>query len=174
MKLETERMTLRNFTINDLEDLHEILGNDEVMLNTEPAYSKRKTEEFLRSFCIERNPKAAFAAVLKSTGKVIGYILFKSVGEPEIYEIGWIFNKDFWRLGYAFEICSKLIRYGFENMNLHKIYAETIDSVKSVPLMKKLGMTSEGIRRSHTRSNNGELQDLYLYAILKDDYFLSK
>ena len=173
MNIETERIILRVFAMEDLEDLHEILGNSEVMLNTEPAYDKPKTEEFLRAFCVGRNPRPAFAAVLKSTGKVIGYVLFKSIDEPEIYEIGWIFNKNFWRFGYAFEICQRLICHGFENMGLHKICAEAIDDIKSISLMKKLGMTLEGVQKEHTKSNDGKWRDLYWYAILEKDYFHS-
>ena len=174
MLLETERMILRDFTLEDLDDLHEIFSNPIVMENIESTYSLEKTRSFLISFCIERNPKGAFAAVLKETGKVIGYVLFKSIDEPEIFEIGWIFNKDYWRKGYAFEICSRLIKYGFEEMKLHKISAEAIDEVKSIPLMKKLGMKQEGTQRKHTKNNKGEWTDLFWYSILDEDYFTSK
>jgi RimJ/RimL family protein N-acetyltransferase len=133
-----------------------------------------KTDCFLREFCIERDPKGAYATVLKETGKVIGYVLFTSIDEPEIYEIGWIFNKDYWRKGYAFEICSRLIRHGFEDLELHKISAEAIDSDKSVSLMKKLGMQLEGVQRKHSKASDGQWRDLHWYAILGEDYFLVK
>ena len=171
MFIETDRMILRDFTAHDLTDLHEIFGDAEVMANTEPPYDLEKTKKFLQDFCIEREPKGAFAAVLKETGKVIGYVLFKSIDEPEIYEIGWIFNKGYWRRGYASEICSALISYGFENMGLHKICAEAIDAGKSVSLMHKLGMKSEGVWRKHSKSADGEWKDLYWCAILSEDYF---
>ena len=171
MFLETERLILRDFTAGDVDDLHEIFGDEETMNNTEPPYSKDKTQAFLMSFCVNRTSKGAYAAVLKSTGKVIGYVLFKPVGEPEVYEIGWIFNKAHWRKGYAYEVCSRLVRHGFGDMKLHKIFAEAIDYVKSVSLMKKLGMELEGVQRKQTRSNDGVWRDLFLYAILAEDYF---
>jgi len=170
VNIETDRIILRDFVLNDLNDLHEIFGDAEVMKNTEPPYDREKTEKFLKSFCIKREPKGAFAAVLKETGKVIGYVLFKAIDEPEIFEIGWIFNKAYWRKGYAYEICSKLIRYGFEDMKLHKICAEAIDEIKSVSLMKKLGMKLEGIQRKHAKSNEGIWCDLFWYAMLDEDY----
>jgi RimJ/RimL family protein N-acetyltransferase len=170
MQLETKRLLLRDFVLNDLEDLHEIFSDDEVMANTEPPYSKEKLKGFMLDFCINRKPKGAFAAVLKETGKVIGYVLFKSIDNPEIYETGWIFNKNFWRRGYAYEICSRLVAYGFEDMKLHKICAEAVDTDKSVPLMKKLGMQQEGVQRKHAKSNNGEWRDLHWYAILAEDW----
>jgi len=158
--------------MDDLSDLYEIFSDPKVMENAEPPYDKENTETFLKEFCIERDPKGGYAAVLKETGKVIGYVLFCSVDEPEIYEIGWIFNKDYWRKGYAFEICNSLISHAFEDMELHKVYAEAIDSDKSVSLMKKLGMTLEGIQRKQTKSATGAWHDLHRYAILHEDYCL--
>jgi len=174
MYLETERMILREFTMGDLQDFHEIFSDPEVMKNTEPPYDLEKSETFLKEFCIKRDPKGGFAAVLKESGKVIGYVLFCPVDDPEIYEIGWIFNKDYWRKGYAFEICSRLISYGFVELELHKICAEAIDADKSVSLMKKLGMQYEGTQIKHSKNNEGEWCDLHWYAILGEDYFLVK
>jgi len=171
MYLETERMILRNFKIEDLDDFHEIFGDDEAMENCEPTYDKSKTKKFLNTFYINKNPRGAFAAELKENKKLIGYVLFKSIDEPEIFEIGWIFNKNYWRKRYAYEICRRLISHGFEEMKLHKISAEAIDDNKSVSLMKKLGMRLEGIQRKHSKSNEGAWCDLHWYGILEEDYF---
>ena len=169
MFLETERMILRDFTLADIDAFHEIFGDAEVMEHTEPPYDREKALDFLTKFCIEREPKGAFAAVLKETGKLIGYVLFKSFDAPEIFEIGWIFNKDYWGRGYAYEICARLVQHGFEDMGLHKICAHATDGVKSVSLMKKLGMVHEGTQRKHCKSY-GVWEDLYQYAILRDEY----
>jgi len=168
--LETDRMILRDFELDDLNDLHEIFGDAEVMENVEPAYDLDKTRQFLTDFCINRDPRGEHAAALKESGKVIGYVLFKPIDEPEIYEIGWIFNRAYWRKGYAYEICERLIRHGFDKMKLHKICAEAIDVDKSVSLMKKLGMRLEGVQRKHTKDNAGEWRDLHWYAILEGDH----
>jgi len=160
--------------MDDLRDFYEIFSDPEVMKYTEPPYDIEKSEKFLKDFCIERHPRGAFAAVLKDSGKAIGYVLFKATDEPEIFEIGWIFNKDYWRHGYAYEICSRLICHGFQDIGLHKICAEAIDTDKSVQLMKKLGMASEGVWKKHTKTNDGIWADLYWYAILKEEYFRAK
>ncbi|MBR4940891.1 MAG: GNAT family N-acetyltransferase [Clostridia bacterium] len=166
MYIETERTIIRDFTMDDLKDLQEILGDDETMKNCEPAYSVDKTERFLREFCIER--KGAFAAEHKDTGKVIGYILFNEY-EAEVYEMGWFFNRAFWRQNLAYESCKAIIDFAFGNMKVHKIFAETTDKIKSVNLMKKLGMTMEGIQRSQTKDGFGNWTDLYFYGILAED-----
>ena len=100
---------------------------------------------------------------------MIGYILFNEFDEG-VYEMGWIYNRSFWRQGYAYESCKALIDYAFGERNAHKIFAEAIDAVKSVGLMQKLGMQLEGIQRSQTRDNHGNWADLYFYGLLEEDW----
>lgn len=166
MYIETDRMVIRDFTMDDLNDLHDIFGDIETMKNCEPAYTIDKTADFLQKFCIDR--RGAVAAVHKETSKVIGYILFNEFDDG-VYEIGWIYNKTYWRKGYAFESCKTVVDYAFDSMNAHKIFAEAIDGIKSVNLMKKLGMKLEGIQRSQVKDNLGNWADLYFYGILAED-----
>lgn len=164
MLLETKRMIIRDFVVEDMNDLHDILGDDETMKNCEPAYDVKKTEMFLRKFCIGK--KGAVAAVHKETQKVIGYILFNE-SEESVYEIGWIFNRDYWRKGYAYESCHEVVRYAFSGLGAHKIFAEAIDARKSVGLMEKLGMSLEGVQKEQTKDNLGNWTDVYLYGIVQ-------
>ena len=166
MWIETERLIVRDFSAEDVYDLHEILGDEETMENCEPAYDFEKTRTFLEEFCIGK--KGAVAAALKDSNKVIGYILFKPL-EEGIYEIGWFFNRAYWRQGYAYEACSTLMAYGFSEMKIHKVVAEAIDAQKSVRLMEKLGMKREGVQRSQVKDNSGHWADLYLYGLFLDD-----
>lgn len=167
MKIETTRLLVRAFLMDDASDLYEILSDDETMKYCEPPYDFEKTKKFLAEFCIER--KGAVAAVHKQSGKVIGYILFNEYTE-NVYEMGWFFNRKYWQNGYAYEACQAVIDHAFTKLKAHKIFAETIDSVKSVALMKKLGMQSEGIQRSHTKDLNGQWTDLYVYGLLEEDW----
>ena len=165
--IETNRLVIREFTMEDLSDLHEILGDAETMKYSEPPYDPAKTQAFLRSFCIDRH--GALAAWEKRAQKVIGYILF-SGAQSGVYEMGWFFNRSFWRQGYACEACKAVIEYAFQDRNANKIFAETIDGVKSIGLMRKLGMTQEGIRRSQVRGPDGHWADLYLYGLLREQW----
>ena len=167
MYIETERMVIRDFLLEDAADLHEILGDAETMEHCEPAYDFEKTKEFLASFCIGR--RAAAAAVHKETGKMVGYILFNEL-EKGVFELGWFFNRSFWRRGLAYESCKAVIDYAFAKRKAHKVFAETIDAGNSVGLMKKLGMQPEGIQRSQTRDNQGNWADLYFYGLLEEDW----
>ena len=167
MLIETERMFIRDFAPEDVNDLQEIFGDAETMKNCEPPYDLAKTETFLREFCIGK--KGGLAAVLKESSKAIGYILFNEC-EPSVFEIGWIFNRNYWRKGYAYESCRAVMEYGFSERNAHKIFAEAIDGVKSVGLMQKLGMRLEGVQREQTDDNFGNWADLYLYGILQSEW----
>ncbi len=171
MYIETPRMILRDFVRSDAADLHGILGDKETMENCEPAYGLEKTTKFLHDFCIDR--KGAVAAVHKESGKMIGYILFNVLDEG-VYEMGWIYNRSFWRQGYAYESCKAVIGYAFAERKAHKVFAEAIDAAKSVGLMKKLGMRLEGIQRSHVRDLHGNWADLYLYGLTEADWRANK
>lgn len=166
MLIETERLMLRYFSDGDFDDLQEILGDARCMEYLEPPYAPEKTKAFLNRFCIAQ--KGALAAVEKESGKVIGYILFH-VLEEAVYEIGWVFNRAFWRRGYAYEACSSLIQYAFSSLPVRKICAETIDAVKSVGLMKKLGMRLEETQYGQAKNVQGQRTDLYLYCLTKEE-----
>ncbi len=167
MNIETKRITIRGFLPEDAADLHAILGDAETMEHCEPAYDFEKTKAFLASFCIGRN--GAVAAVHKESGKLIGYILFNEQNDG-VYEMGWFFNRNYWHQGYAYEACKAVIDHAFGEKNAHKIFAETIDAVKSLGLMKKLGMGLEGIQRSQVKDNHGAWADLYLCGLLEEDW----
>ncbi len=168
MRLVTERLIVRDYEKGDLTDFHEIFSNPAAMEQCEPPYDMQTSAQWLDYF-IER--PIAFAVVEKASGKMIGHALFKQLpGEEEgIYEIGWIYNERFWRRGYAYEASRALIEHGFCRMGLHKIVAETIDPIKSVSLMKKLGMKQEGVLRRHTRDNGGRWADVHWYGMLETD-----
>jgi len=165
MYIRTPRLIIRDYQSSDLQDLHEIFSDPVVMKACEPAYTHEQTKSALAYFI---DKSIAFAVVLANSGKVIGHALFAQLpplDETGIYEIGWIYNRTYWRNGYAFEASKALIDYGFQELKLHKICAETIDPVRSVGLMKKLGMTHEGTFHAHTRNQDGNWADVHWYAV---------
>ena len=166
MYIRTPRLIIRDYSPSDWHDLHEIFSDPVVMKECEPAYTEDQTKSALDYFI---SKSIAYAVTLADTGKVIGHALFSQLPPPDeagIYEIGWIYNRTYWRQGYAWEAAKALMDYGFRELKLHKITAETIDPVKSVGLMKKLGMTHEGTFRGHTRDSEGNWADVYWYAML--------
>lgn len=160
MHLDTPRLTIRNFTPEDAADLQEILGDAQTMEYSEPPYALEKTKQFLASFCIARG--GGVAAVHREKNKVIGYILFSQI-QPGEYELGWFFNRQFWRQGYAFEACHAVIEYAFDILEAKKVFSETIDGGKSVALMEKLGMEREKVQPDPEHG-----WQWYVYAIQRE------
>ncbi len=167
MRIRTERLEIRPFKESDSGDLFEILGDAETMRFCEPPYSAKKTDAFLRSFCIAEN--AALAAVLKSSEKVIGYILWSPLGEG-VYELGWFFNRRFWGMGFAFEGCRAVIDCAFGEASADKIVAETAEPVRSAGLAKKLGMRQTEVAVGAVFDNLGNACDLRSFELTREDY----
>ena len=173
MRIETERLIIRDFNANDLNDLHEIFSHEMFFKNPEKPYSIQQTKGFLMDFCINTEPRPAFAVASKKDNKLAGYILFNPVGDEGVREMGWFFSKKYWTLGYALESCKEIIAHGFEQMEVKKIIAETADTERAIPLIEKLGMTQEG-KQKIQHKETGEWQDLYWFGYLADNYFKDK
>ena len=60
--------------------------------------------------------------------------------------------------------------HAFQTLQAHKLFAETVDAVKSIGLMEKLGMVPEGVQRQQTRDSGGAWADLYFYGLLREDW----
>lgn len=166
MRIETPRMILRDFAMEDAEALHAILGDEKTMEYCEPPYTPEQTRRFLEGFCIER--QGGVAATLREDGTLIGYLLFHEFGKG-VYELGFFFRRVFWRQGYAFEASRALLDYAFDDLHAHKVFAETADAEKAAPLLEKLGMRLEGVQRDQTADNHGNRLDLYLYGLLREE-----
>lgn len=118
--IETERLILRAWREEDLEDFYEYARVDGVgqMAGWLPHRSIAESKMILGFFMEE---KKTFAIVLKETGKVIGSLGLEirdmDLGIPENLmgrEIGYVINKDYWGRGLAPEAVKAVIQYCFE------------------------------------------------------------
>lgn len=107
MRLETQRLVIRDFEDADIPAMQEILADEEVMKFIEDPYTKEQTEEFVRAAGITDN-KLVYALVWKETSEVIGHVIFHPSGKDE-YEAGWIMSSKFWGKGIASETTEALI-----------------------------------------------------------------
>lgn len=159
MRIETERLVIRNFRKEDLKDSFEYLSDLTVMEYIEPIFTVIQTKDFIQKCGMEE--KIIFAVEEKSLGKVIGHIIFHEFNEPLEYELGWIFNQKFHGYGYAREASFALFEYGFNKLHLESILAETVlDNKKSIATIKSLGMKISEIHQ----------EELPVWIITKNDY----
>ena len=74
------------------------------------------------------------------------------------------------REGYAYEALTRLFRYAFNYLNLHRIDTDcAINNLESIKLLDKLGMIREGKKRKFLPIS-GEWIDSYIYGILYEDF----
>ena len=124
--IETERLILRAFQQEDLQDFYEYASVEGVgeMAGWHHHESIEKTQEILDMF-IEGDHD--FAICLKSNGKVIGSLGVKEYGLEdkltEFYnyrgrEIGYVLSKDYWGQGLMPEAVNAVIDYLFNTLGL--------------------------------------------------------
>lgn len=147
--LETERLILREFRESDLEEMHEVLGNPEVMrFSLTGPYSMEKTADFLRG-CLDGYKKrdvGLFALVLKEERKVIGYcgFYFLSIDGNDEIEIGYRLNPAYWNRGLATEAAIAVRDLGFERLGYRRVIScIEAANLASIRVAEKAGMTYE-------------------------------
>lgn len=176
--LETERLQLRRFRTEDIEDaFHNWCSDPRVtpFLKWRTHLHIQQTEQALRYWIREYSDPYSFhwAIVLKATGQVIGGI---SLGVKDRYdecgELGYSMGSRFWGKGLGTEAAQAVLRFGFVQVGFHRIegICATGNSA-SAHLMKKLGMVYEGCHRDLCRVSTGAFVDCDRYAILCEDYY---
>jgi len=174
--LETERLIIRRFAAEDWKDLYEYLSDEEVV-KFEP-YGVF-TEEQCKSESAWRAKQEFFWAVcLKKNNKVIGNIYFNQQEPKELntWEIGYVFNSNYFGKGYATEACQIFLKSAFEKLKAHRVAAMcNPENTASWRLLERLKMRREGHLHKNIffkYDNNGMpiWNDTYEYGILAEEY----
>ncbi len=147
--LETERLLLRRFTDDDIDQLVQLDGDPEVMRYVTGGRSTPREEvetEILPAFLGYYERYAGFgfwAAVEKSSGDVLGWFHFRpeSPDRPDEVELGYRLRRSAWGKGYATEGSRALIEKGFAELSVMRVYATTmVVNVASRRVMEKAGL----------------------------------
>jgi RimJ/RimL family protein N-acetyltransferase len=174
--METERLVIRNFRPADWEDLYDYLSQKDV-LKYEPE--DESDQEDCKVKALERSENSIFWAVcLKDSGRMIGHVYFNQTGYYEFltWEIGYIFNPNYYGKGYATEASKRILQYGFEELGAHRIIAMcNPENSASWKLLERLEMRREGYHKKKAffkRSEDGQpiWHDAYQYAILEEEW----
>ena len=164
---ETERLVLRRYKKEDLQDLFEYLSDKEVV-EYEP-YRPLTLNETKDNLQWRIGTDEMIAVELKNSHKMIGNV-YMGKREFEAMEIGYVFNRNYWGNGYAAESCKALIQRAFTN-GIHRIYAECDPRNKnSWKLLEALGFQ----REAHLRKNVYFWKDENEEPIWKDTYIYAK
>ena len=145
-EIGTERIQLRMFRPDDLDELSHIFEDPDVVrhIGTGQPAKRAETEFALQSIIRhwERHGFGRWAAVYKPTRKLIGYCGLRSFnGVPELV---YLLSKEYWGKGLATEMARAALSYGFEEKRFERIIAMTkIENLASQRVMEKLGMNYE-------------------------------
>lgn len=157
--METERLILRPLGQSDVDELHALHADPEVMrfLDPEPV------EHFLTD--------SFYAAHEKESGRFVGWFEFKPVGDG-VVELGYRLHRAFWGLGYATEGGKALIDRGFTSGGVQRVVATTMFvNAGSRRVMEKCGLRH--VRTFHVDwdeplpgSEHGEVE----YVLTKEEW----
>lgn len=167
---ETERLILRRYKKEDLQDLFEYLSDKDVV-EYEP-YKTMTFDEAKENLEWRIGTDEMIAVELKSSHKMIGNV-YLGKRDFDSLEMGYVFNRNYWGKGYAAESCEALIEQAFSN-GVHRIYAECDPRNKnSWKLLEALGFRREAHFRKNVyfwKDENGKAiwKDTYIYAKLND------
>jgi len=144
--IETERLRLRELETADLPSLRAILQDDVTMLAYEGAFSEAEVRAWLDRMQ-ERYRNDGFglwAVELRATGEMIGQcgLTRQRIDDAEGIEVGYLFNRAHWHLGYATEAARGCLAHGFAHLDVDQIYAQVRDTnLASMNVAIRLGMT---------------------------------
>ena len=125
--IETDRLILREYTIDDFEALHEIVSDPETMQHYPAPFDEKRTSDWI-TWNLENYEKYGFglwAVVLKETGEFIGDcgISIQDIDGEMLPEIGYHIHKKFWRKGFGKEAAKASRDWLFKNTDYDIVYS---------------------------------------------------
>lgn len=146
--IETERLTLRHLTADDLDWMHAILGDSETVRYYPEPFSLEKTREWI-TWCLEYYKKPGYgllAVILRETRMPIGDcgLTLQEVDGVERNEIGYHFSREHWGKGYASEAAAAMRDYAFGILKMNELISWMPPENKpSRMVAERIGMTFE-------------------------------
>ena len=173
IQLETDRLVLRRFTVEDAESVFNNWASDEEVTKylTWPAHKSIDVSRGFMDYCVAGYVNSAFyqwGIELKDTKELIGSIsVVKVTDEIDSLELGWAIGRKYWGNGYTAEAALKIIEFLFDQVGANCICAgHDVHNPNSGRVMQKAGMKFEGILRQSGRNNQG-IVDMAHYSIIK-------
>ncbi|MDQ0269323.1 GNAT family N-acetyltransferase [Cytobacillus purgationiresistens] len=174
-ELKTERLTLRNATINDSNDLFELYSSKAVVeyMPFTPFTSVEQAVNEMNWYqqIFDEQTGLRWMIQDRESKKVIGtcgYLNYERTNNR--LEIGYDLSPEYWGRGLMPEAVKSIIQFGFSTMNLNKIEAKIEPAnTASLRLMEKLGFQKEGLLRQH-EFEKGRYIDLAVFSLLRSEY----
>lgn len=178
MRIETERLLIRPYKEDDLEECFKLMQNKELFNYLDMDVMSHEDYEGLFRWLIscyevgfDRDFKYSFNITLKKNGTHIGWCGIGGIefdhSKKEIY---YLIGREYWRKGYAKEATKALLNYGFNVMGIKEIVgACKPDNIASKKVLENMGLKFkhriEGLRAEFDFYN-----DELFYSLKKEEY----
>lgn len=175
MLFESERISFRKMTLEDIPIYHSWRNDLEVMRTTLPAldlHSYEGTADFVTQVILGSTTSKSYLILEKETQKPIGitslvYIDPKNRNAECIIDIG---EKAYWGKGFGKEALQLLLDYAFLEMNLHRVSLRVFSfNENAISLYEKLGFKHEG-RSRQAMFREGKWHDILHMGILQEEW----
>ena len=180
MKLETERLILRDFVKEDWQRVLEYQSDPLYLRYYEwTERTPEAAQEFVGWFLDhqKQSPRIKFqlAITLKTNHLLIGNCGIRMERANALQaDVGYELDPKHWNHGYASEAAHAIVDFGFSRFNLHRVWSWCVaDNLGSAHVLEKLGMRLEGHLRANEFYRN-RWWDTLMYGILADEWQIHK
>jgi ribosomal-protein-alanine N-acetyltransferase len=165
MMIETNRLLIRPMTNEDALHLFELNSDPEVVRYTGDTVTHNfadaqriLTDLVYNQFNLYKMGR--FTVLLKD-GTYLGWCGLKYFPETKEVDLGYRFMRKFWGQGFATEASQAILKYGFEELKLHRILARAMPAnLPSIKVLQKLGMTYRGVANDPHYASGFVLYDI--------------
>ena len=174
-EIKTERLILGKVSPNDIPKIVAYAGNIKVAestLNIPHPYDEDDAVFWINSAALGFKNKSQFTFAIrdKSTHDFLGGIGLKIEPRFDRAAVGYWIAESFWNKGYTTEALEAILKFGFDELQLNKIYAtHLIENPASGKVMIKNGMIKEGELKDHTKKGN-RYRSLIQYRMTRDEF----
>jgi len=176
VKIETERLILRRFTVDDADSMFTNWASDNEIckyMRWTRHENKEETKKKISRWVASYSKKSFYqwAITLKGNDEPIGAIGLFVVNEFDLCgDVGYCISKKNWGQGIATEALKAVLNFAFEIVGFNRIETyHSINNPASGRVMQKSGMVFEGLGRQKYKSICG-FEDSNMYSILKEDF----
>ena len=166
--LKTNRLILRPIVLEDFSAVYNYSKDEEWGKYMNP-HTLQHVQNLVCNWVMSSWDTSPRFSITLNSNVIGGTGLYIDV-ENNTAEIGYSLAKDYWGKGYITEATTEVVRWGFEDLKLYKIFAKAnAENFRSLNVMKKLGMNQEALLKEHNLIR-GKRKDEVLFSILKDDW----
>ena len=174
--IQTARLSFREFTVDDYDAVHSYASDPEVTRYTAfGPNTPEQTNGFLQFVSGESSQEDranySFALIHKETNQLIGSCgLMRSDTNGPQYSFGYVLRKDRWGQGLASEATTALVKFGFDELRAHRLWAHVfVGNRSSEKVLQRLGFRYEGCKLQSFFVRNA-WHDLQTFAMLRSEW----